>query len=926
MANLFSQLKQWSKRVTGSSDPRTIRQRKADIRRSVSLQPPRAKTAQSGKDRLSQIINNNSFGSDRTAPGNVNAIGNGNANGNHSGVASSHSISHNEISHRGTSHQGIGHNESIANKVTKNGVVTNATATNTASGNGIASNGRKSNSGRNDNKGNNGAVKDTKSNALALRNRRFPGRRPSQHLRATPAYKRPTFWIMLLIGAGIAGPSARLYRLYAELQNDFPDVSRAVHYERSGTITLQSADGKVLQKVGPTAQEKLAFDEIPDTVVQAFIAAEDRRFYEHSGVDYRSIARATVANVTSGGVVEGASTITQQLARIAFLDQDRSFQRKFKEAILARELEKELGKEKVLERYLNLVYLGSGAYGVADAAWVYFGKTVDKLTVAETALIAGMAPAPSVYSPKENPELAREQRDKVIYRMEENGVITTAEAQEAYQADVAVEDKEPKYLYSQYPYFTIYIKKQLEQLLTPEQREAGGLVVETSLDTQWQEAAEKTVKDIINDYGQWENFEQASLVALDPNTGQIKAMVGGTDFDGSQFNRVTQAQRQPGSTFKAFVYATAIATGMSPYKQYADARYVVDGYEPKNYGGGYRGYVDLRRALSSSINIVAVKLLVDVGFDPVIAMAKRMGIRSDLLPAYSLALGSSEVNLLELTSAYGTFAAEGKHYQPHGISRITSAQGDVLYEFKEKPKQAIDADTASIMTWMLEGVVNGGSGSNANISGRAVAGKTGTSEKYRDLWFVGFTPQLVAGVWMGNDDSTPTNGASSTAALAWYKFVSQFIDDMPAEEFADLPSLEGREDTLKAKPISPGRVIAEDPKAREEARPARRRRSEPVYQEPVYEPSPRWEPEPVYNEPEPVYEEPAYTEPAPVYTEPAPAPAPAPAPVYTEPAPAPAPPPPPAPEPAPPPPPAPEPAPPPPPPEPALPRPSVLDN
>ena len=731
---------------------------------------------------------------------------------------------------------------------------------------------------------------------------------------------------MLLIGAGIAGPSARLYRLYAELQNDFPDVSRAVHYERSGTITLQSADGKVLQKVGPTAQEKLAFDEIPDTVVQAFIAAEDRRFYEHSGVDYRSIARATVANVTSGGVVEGASTITQQLARIAFLDQDRSFQRKFKEAILARELEKELGKEKVLERYLNLVYLGSGAYGVADAAWVYFGKTVDKLTVAETALIAGMAPAPSVYSPKENPELAREQRDKVIYRMEENGVITTAEAQEAYQADVAVEDKEPKYLYSQYPYFTIYIKKQLEQLLTPEQREAGGLVVETSLDTQWQEAAEKTVKDIINDYGQWENFEQASLVALDPNTGQIKAMVGGTDFDGSQFNRVTQAQRQPGSTFKAFVYATAIATGMSPYKQYADARYVVDGYEPKNYGGGYRGYVDLRRALSSSINIVAVKLLVDVGFDPVIAMAKRMGIRSDLLPAYSLALGSSEVNLLELTSAYGTFAAEGKHYQPHGISRITSAQGDVLYEFKEKPKQAIDADTASIMTWMLEGVVNGGSGSNANISGRAVAGKTGTSEKYRDLWFVGFTPQLVAGVWMGNDDSTPTNGASSTAALAWYKFVSQFIDDMPAEEFADLPSLEGREDTLKAKPISPGRVIAEDPKAREEARPARRRRSEPVYQEPVYEPSPRWEPEPVYNEPEPVYEEPAYTEPAPVYTEPAPAPAPAPAPVYTEPAPAPAPPPPPAPEPAPPPPPAPEPAPPPPPPEPALPRPSVLDN
>ena len=892
MANLFSQLKQWSQRVTGSSDPRTLRQRKADLRRSASLQPPRPKTDQSGKDRLSQIIHNNSFGSDRAVVNNANAIGNSDITSSRNSINNGRSLSNN-----GAATSGVGKDATVSNGVSRNG--TAGTPTQSSS---IRSN---------------GATESTSSSALTAPKRQSSRRRPPQRLRTTPAYKRPAFWIVLLVGAGIAGPGARLYRLYAELQNDFPDVSRAVHYERSGTITLKSDDGKVLQKVGPTAQENLAFDEIPDTVVQAFIAAEDRRFYEHSGVDYRSIARATVANVTSGGVVEGASTITQQLARIAFLDQDRSFQRKFKEAILARELEKELGKEKVLERYLNLVYLGSGAYGVADAAWVYFGKTVDKLTVAETALIAGMAPAPSVYSPKENPDLAREQRDKVIYRMEENGVITTAQAQEAYQADVAVEAKEPKYLYSQYPYFTIYIKKQLEQILTQEQREAGGLVVETSLDTTWQEAAETTVKDIINDYGQWQNFEQASLVALDPNTGQIKAMVGGTDFDGSQFNRVTQAQRQPGSTFKAFVYATAIATGMSPYKQYADARYVVDGYEPKNYGGGYRGYVDLRRAISSSINIVAVKLLVDVGFDPVIAMAHRMGIKSDLLPAYSLALGSSEVNLLELTSAYGTFAAEGKHYQPHGINRITSAQGDVLYEFKEKPKQAIDADTASIMTWMLEGVVNGGSGSNANISGRPVAGKTGTSEKYRDLWFVGFTPQLVAGVWMGNDDSTPTNGASSTAALAWYKFVSQFVDDLPVEEFADLPSLEGREDTLKAKPISPGRVIAEDPKAREEARPARRRSAEPAYQEPAYQP--RWEPEPAYQEP--AYQEPAYQEPA--YEPPPPAPAP----VYTEPAPAPAPPPPPAPEPAPPPPPpAPEPAPPPPPPEPALPRPSVLDN
>ena len=624
-------------------------------------------------------------------------------------------------------------------------------------------------------------------------------------------YKRIRFWLLLFLGAGIAGPSARLYLLYSNLQENIPDVTKALTYERSGTITLRAADGQVLQKVGPTAQESLTFDEIPQIVTEAFIAAEDRRFYEHNGVDYRSIARATVANVTSGGVVEGASTITQQLARITFLNQDQSFQRKFREAILAQQLEKELGKEKVLERYLNLVYLGAGAYGVADAAWIYFGKTVDKLSVADVALIAGMAPAPSLYSPLVDPEAARRQRDKVISRMEVAGVITTAQANEAYRADVTLEAQEPKYLYSEFPYFTIYIKKQLEQILSEEELQAGGLVVETSLNTEWQRAAEKTVEEIIEDYGQWQSFEQASLVAIDPKTGEIRAMVGGTDFDDSQFNRVTQAQRQPGSTFKAFVYATAIATGMSPYKSYADARYVVDGYEPKNYGGGYSGYVDLRRALTSSINIVAVKLLVDVGFDPVIALAHRMGIDSELLPAYSLALGSSEVNLLELTSAYGTFAAEGKHVAPHGITKITNAQGDIIYEFDEKPKQAVDPDTASIMTWMMEGVVNGGTGGNAAIPGRQVAGKTGTSEKNRDLRFIGYTPQLVAGVWMGNDDSTPTGGASRTAALAWYKFVDQFIDDLPIEEFPDLPSLSGRDGTLRAKPLYPGRVIADRP-------------------------------------------------------------------------------------------------------------------
>ncbi|MEM9162069.1 MAG: PBP1A family penicillin-binding protein, partial [Cyanobacteria bacterium P01_F01_bin.4] len=554
-----------------------------------------------------------------------------------------------------------------------------------------------------------------RSDRSATPRRSGPKRQPTPNPKRNPKGPKPlyrslTFWTVLILGAGIAGPAARGYRLWINAEANLPDVSNALTFERSGTITLKAGDGSVLQKIGPATQEYLTYDDIPDTLIQAFIASEDRRYYEHSGIDYRGIARATVANLRSREVVEGASTITQQLARIVFLDQERSFQRKFKEALLAYKLEKELGKDKIVERYLNLVYLGAGAYGVADAAWIYFGKTVEELTVSEIALIAGMAPAPSVYSPLVDLESAQWRRDIVIGRMLENGVITESQAQEAYGNEIATTPNEPKFLYSEFPYFTIYIQKQLAEILSPEEIEGGGLTVETTLNKDWQRVAEKTLVDMIEDSGRWQRFEQGSIVAIDPKTGEIHAMVGGTDFEDSQFNRVTQAQRQPGSTFKTFVYTTAIASGVSPYKGYMDARYVVDGYEPKNYGGGFRGGVDLRTALTSSINIVAVKLLVDIGFKPTIDLAKRMGIDSELLPAYSLALGSSEVNLLELTSGYGTLAAEGKHVKAHGIKRILDRSGQVVYEFEDEPKQAVDKDTAAIITWMLRGVVEGGTG------------------------------------------------------------------------------------------------------------------------------------------------------------------------------------------------------------------------
>ncbi|WP_199311846.1 transglycosylase domain-containing protein [Phormidium tenue] len=635
------------------------------------------------------------------------------------------------------------------------------------------------------------------------------GEKPESPRSYRPLFLRPLFWVVLLAGAGIAGGGTRAYRVIEATNASLPAPDQALTYQRDGTITMTSADGVILQKLGPASRETITYDSMPEHLVQAFIASEDQRFYEHSGVDYRGIARAVWANVQNRDLVEGASTITQQLARIVFLDQERSFQRKIKEAMMATKLEESLTKEQIIERYLNLVYLGSGAYGVADASWVYFGKTIDQLTVAESAMIAGMAPAPSLYSPTVNAEAARNQRDRVIRRMLATEAISGVEAEEAITAEVAVTPNQPKFLYSEFPYFTIYIQKQLEALLPPDQLEAGGLTVETTLNVVWQRRAEETVEDAVARYSGWQNVGQVSLVAVDPRNGEIKAMVGGTDFTSeNQFNRVTQAQRQPGSTFKTFVYAAAIAGGISPYKNYMDARYVVDGYEPKNYGKDYSGSMELLQALRNSVNIVAVKLLVDVGFDPVVKLAERMGIESPLLPAYSLALGTSEVNLLELTSAYGTLANKGIHRPAHGIRRVLNSSGEVIYERPNESEQAIDADSAAIMTWMLRGVVEGGTGSNAYL-GRPVAGKTGTSEEYRDLWFVGYIPQLVAGVWMGNDDNTPTNGASSMAAGVWRSFMAKLTDDIPVEQFPSVPRLGGREGSITLSPVKPGRVIAE---------------------------------------------------------------------------------------------------------------------
>lgn len=626
-------------------------------------------------------------------------------------------------------------------------------------------------------------------------------------------HRRYWFWL----GLGVSGGAIALGWGWMELEKSVPNSSKDVlTFVRNDTITIKAADGKILQQIGPATHETLKVEEIPKPLIQAFLATEDRRFEQHHGVDYQGILRAAFSNLVAGNVVEGGSTITQQLARIVYFDQEKTIGRKLKEMRMAQKIEHDIPKNKILERYLNLVYLGSGAYGVTDAAWVYFSKSVKDLTLPEMAMIAGLPSAPTEYSPLVNAKLAKERRDVVLQRMQDSGYITEAQAKEAIATPLTTKKSNPRRLDRKANYFTDYIQQQLPKYVPKNILEQKGLTVETTLNPDWQTAAEEAVKDTVEHDGRYEGFEQAAMVAIDPRNGQIKAMVGGKDFYNQQFNRVTQAQRQPGSTFKTFLYTTAIAAGFSPYRGYLDAPYTVAGYTPKNYGDKYRGWINILDALTYSVNVVAVKTLIDVGWDPTIEIAKKMGVSSPLTPTYSLALGASEVNLLELTSAYGTLATKGVHVQPYGIERIIDQRGNVIYEAKVKSDRAIDEDTSAIMTWMLRNVVNDGTGRAAQLDDRPVAGKTGTSDEARDLWFVGYIPQLVAGVWLGNDNNQPTGGASGTAAYTWHQFMVKVVKNMKVEKFPDRPSnLDDRKGIIKAQPIKPKWVLDRKPDSSE---------------------------------------------------------------------------------------------------------------
>ena len=593
-----------------------------------------------------------------------------------------------------------------------------------------------------------------------------------------------------------------------------PNVQRVSSYNRPGTVTVLSADGQVIQKLGPATRDKLISGQMPLLVKRAFIAAEDRRFYEHDGIDPVGIGRALVRNVRRGAVEEGASTITQQLARTVFLSQDRTIVRKLKEALLAGKLERQLSKQQILEQYLNYVYLGSSAYGVSDAAWIYFSKRPSELTLPEAALIAGLPPAPSVYSPLVNPDLALQRRATVLRRMREAGFIDDLQLQSASASPLLLKPAEPKYWTSRAPYFTSWVAQELPKVLSPEDLEVGGLTIRTSLNMSWQEGAQAT----INKHAR--GAMEGAVVSMEPGTGLVRTMVGGKDFNKSQFNRAAQALRSPGSTFKLFVYLTALKEGMKPEDKVNDKQQCFGGYCPRNFGNKYRGVAPLWVALQQSLNTVSVSLLKQLGFDKVIATTKSLGITRELGRFYPLAVGATEQTVLDMTAAYAAIFNRGVYVTPTPFEEILGPNGELLWSRRvdgDRGRRAVPSDIADAMLWMLQQVVKGGTGYGAVPPNRPAAGKTGTSEGGRDLWFIGGVPQLVTGLWLGYDNNKETKSTSAVAVVAWADYMRPILKDLPVRAFPPKPQLAGKFDPLKALKAKP--KPEPKPKATLEAQP-----------------------------------------------------------------------------------------------------------
>ena len=537
--------------------------------------------------------------------------------------------------------------------------------------------------------------------------------------------------------------------------------------KRPPSVLILGVNGATLATRGDMGGAAVAIGELPDYVPNAFIAIEDRRFYSHRGVDPFGIARALVADIFHRGAAQGGSTITQQLAKNLFLTQERTVTRKLQEIVLALWLEHKFSKTQILELYLNRVYFGAGAYGIEGAAQRYFGKSARHLTLAEAAMLAGLVQAPSRLAPSRNPAGAERRAALVLADMVELKMIAPASAKLAL-ARPAHAIKPPAA--GSVNYVADWVMDAVNDLIGKFDQD---IVVDTTIDPALQNAAEHALVDTLNQKGDKLNIGQGALVAMTPD-GVVRALVGGRDYGDSQFDRAVDAKRQPGSAFKPFVYLTALEHGLTPETVREDAPIAVKGWRPENYERQYLGAVTLRQALADSLNTVSVRLTLEFGPQAVVRTAYRLGIASILEPNASIALGTSEVSPLELVSAYATFANGGLAVSPHIVERIRGADGKTLYgRAQQQLGRIVDARYVGMMNTMLRETLVSGTARAANLPGWQAAGKTGTSQDFRDAWFIGYTSRLVAGIWLGNDDNSPTKRAvgGGVPVEIWSRFM-----------------------------------------------------------------------------------------------------------------------------------------------------------
>lgn len=716
---------------------------------------------------------------------------------------------------------------------------------------------------------------------------------------------------LAILGTFVAGLLAGLGGYYL-IQRNLPSLNTLQEYNPNLITRVYSTDGQVVGEFFIERRIVVPLSKMPSHLVKAFIAIEDARFYEHEGVDYKGIIRALQVNISAGRIVQGGSTITQQLVKSFFLTPERSISRKIKEAIISFRIEKNLDKEDILYLYLNQIYLGKGAYGVQAASEIYFGKNASELNIAESALLAGLPKAPSRYSPYSHSEAAAKRQRLVLTRMLEEGFISREEMDEALDYTIKLRPKAVRSLWVS-PYFTEHVRKYIAEKYGEDMLYRGGLKVFTTINVEMQKAANEAVamglrkhdrrrgfrgpirtltvsgdiESFIEDGDQvlsrrpievnrqykglvtevsplkryvtvqigsrrgriyfndmnWarlynptndsdggkhirfseilhegdvvhvrvkrlpldendpvrlsldqEPIAQAAIIAMDPVTGHVKAMVGGANFSRSEFNRAIQAKRQPGSAFKPIIYAAALDNGYTPSTIVIDSPLVFEeairdelDWKPRNYEGEFYGPTTIREALAHSRNVVTIKVLKEIGVNKAAEYAERLGITSPINRDLSLALGSSALSLLELTTAYATFAALGMRPEPLFISRITDKDGNVLEEHLPSFTEAMSRQTAYIVSNLLQGVVQNGTGRRAKVLNRPVAGKTGTTNNLNDAWFLGYTPELVAGAWIGYDEEKPL-GRHETGARAalpiWLKFMEKVTEGTPSRNFA----------------------------------------------------------------------------------------------------------------------------------------------